>query len=809
MNLKLIVSLIFLFSLTSLAQQLSINGVVKDENNQPIAFCNVTLTEVLNKTFVVGTTTNDDGTFIIDNLKPIDYLLKISYLGFESYQDSISLKKNLSIGAIILKEQTQNLEGVTVIAKRPTVQRLADRLIFNVENSTLSNGNVLDVLKNTPGVLIFNGKISVKNNVVVVYINDRKVHLSSNEVQQLLEGTSAVNVKSIEVFTNPPAKYEAEGGAVINIVTSKNIVSGYNGNVFGNYKQGEKYPKYSFGTSHFFKTEKLDVYFNYGISPRKDYRHNNENINFIENNQVKTSWETDFNRTKESSNQSINANIDYNLDKNNIIGFSTNMLISPRNNNKISVNSLTEVFNSNKVLDSTFLTNNNLVDETYNLGFTFDYVHRFKKEGEKLSFNTHYTDYDFSSYQNVDTDYRFPDDSLIRTNRFQNFSSQNIEILTAQIDYELPINESSNFESGLKVSNIDSKSILNQFTFENGIKTEDLQNSDTFLYDEINYAAYTSYSKDWDSWSIKSGIRAEYTDFKGNSLSSNETNKNDYLKIFPSFYVLHSFNEHNDLYFNYNKRITRPRYSDLNPFKYYLNDNAYVTGNPSLKPGIDDVLILGYTLNKKYTFEAYFRYEDNPTLEITLQDNTENILKIINTNIDRNISYGLDFTTYTNITNNWNLYVLSSLFFEENQFYATDLGNALVMNNQWSFYSQIINYFSFLKDKSLTADVSYLYISPIVQGPSNVSSRHGLDINFRKMLWNNKASLSVGVSDIFNTQNFTQTNKFLNQDFFLNSRIENRLLTVGFSYKFGNTRLQTNEKAIELEERDRLNNKSN
>ena len=109
----------------------------------------------------------------------------------------------------------------------------------------------------------------------------------------------------------------------------------------------------------------------------------------------------------------------------------------------------------------------------------------------------------------------------------------------------------------------------------------------------------------------------------------------------------------------------------------------------------------------------------------------------------------------------------------------------------------------------MTADVSYLYIAPIVDGPSVYSSRHGLDITLKKTLWKEKGSVSIGVTDIFNTQNFTQTNKYLNQDLFLKSRLENRLVTIGFNYKFGNTRLQTNEKAIDLEERNRLNNKSN
>lgn len=809
MNVKLIISLIVFISFSGFAQELSITGRVIDENNQAIAYGHVILKDLQNESSLSGTTTDDDGFFIFKDLKPAEYLLTISYLGFHSFQDTIPLKESVHIKDVILKESSQNLEGVTVIAKRPTLKKMVDRLVFNVENSTLSNNNILDVLKHTPGVLVFDGAISVKNSITTVYINDRKVHLSSYEIQQLLEGTSANSVKSIEVITNPPAKYEAEGGSVLNIIMSKSLLPGYNGSVFGTYKQGFEFPKYSFGTSHFVKTEVIDAYVNYSISPRKDFRHNTEAINFIEDNDVITSWETDFRRTRETMNQSINANIDFKIDDRNTLGISTSMLISPRTNTKTDVNSLTEVFNASKVLDSTFQTKNKLVDETYNLSFNLDYTHRFKKEGETLSANIHVTDYDYSSYQDVETDYRFANDTFIRSNRFQTFSSQKIALYTGQIDYQLPLKESAFFETGFKMSRIDSESILDQFIFVNDQKEDDLENSDRFLYDETNYAAYASYSKDWESWSLKTGLRTEYTDNKGISLFNALVNETDYIKFFPSFYVLHRFNENNELSFNYNKRIYRPRYSELNPFKYFLNDNAYITGNPNLKPEIDDVFTLGYTFNKAYTFEAYFRYENDPTLEITIQDNDENILKSINTNLDSNISCGLDFTTYTKIATDWNLYVLSSLFYEKNQFYAQDLNNALITNNQWSFFSQIIQYFSFLKDKSLTADVSYLYIGPIVNGPSLVSSRHGLDINFRKTLWNNKASLSVGVSDVFNTQNFTQTNKYLNQDYFLKSRLENRLLTVGFNVKFGNTHLKTNERMIELEERDRLNSKSN
>src|SRR5690606_26707074 len=269
--------------------------------------------------------------------------------------------------------------------------------------------------------------------------------------------------------------------------------------------------------------------------------------------------------------------------------------LSPRENTKLDAYSITEVFGQNKVLDSLFITDKASVTEALNFAYTLDYVHRFKREGERLSVSAHYTDYSYSDFQNVETDYFFPNEGIpFRENRFQTFSSQGINLYTGQIDYELPINETSLFETGLKISSIDSRSVLDQYNFINGNRVEDLQNSDIFLYDEMNYAAYASYSKDWNKWSLQVGLRTEYTDLKGKSETANQINSSNYIKFFPSIYILNHINENNDIYFNYKKRIYRPRYSELNPFKYYFNDYSYSTGNPNLRPQIDDVITLGY-----------------------------------------------------------------------------------------------------------------------------------------------------------------------------------------------------------------------
>ena len=802
---KIVTLFIYLFSIVGFAQGLRIKGRVVDSKNNPVAFANIVVSDGINTSDYKGTISNETGDFEIANLETKKYTLNISFLGYKTQVIEVQIDKDTSLTGIILEDEEQQLDGVLIVAKKPTVKRLVDRLVFNVENSTLSNNNMLDVLKHTPGVMVNNDGISIKHSSPTIYINDRKVHLSTTEVIQLLESMPANNIKAIEVITSPPAKYEAEGGAVLNFVTSKNLVSGYNGSVFGNFKQGFEFPKYAIGTSHFFKGEKINAYINYNVSPRKDFRNTDQFINFIDNNETTSSWETDYNRTRKSSNQNINSNIDYTLNDKNTLSFSANLMFLPKSGTETDINSLTEVFGATGVLDSTFNTMNAAVDKTTNAAFTLDYVHKLNQDGEQLSFSAHHTNFNFDSDQVVNTAYLFPDQSLIRNNEFQSLSSQDIKLYTGQVDYELPIGESVFLEAGGKASFINSESVINRFLIDNGSREQDLANSDTFLYDETNLALYGSYSKDWDNWSLKAGLRTEYTNIEGNSLSENQINKSDYFKFFPTFHVMNVLNEKNEIYFTYNKRIYRPRYSQLNPFKFFLSDNSYNTGDPNLKPQIDDNFILGYTLKSKYTFELYYRNENDTSIQITFQDNDSKLLKNVDTNIERSISYGLDFTTFTAVMSNWDVYAYSSLFYYENRFAALESNNQLYTTDKWSVYLQMVNYFSFLKDKTLTADVVLTYISPLVDGPSEISNRTGLDISVRKTFWNNRASLTMGVTDIFNTQNFTQTTKYLNQDILLNSRMENRMFTLGFNYKFGNFRLQTNKKDIESIERDRLN----
>ncbi len=805
-NTRFVVFLLLIVVHTIYGQKQTVSGTVLDANKSPVPYANIVLKTYENAQFVQGTTSDESGLFKFEKIKSGHYSLLISFLGYETITAEFKLENDLQLQPYTLIEKNYTLQDVNIVAKRPTVKRTIDRLIFNVEQSTLSNENILNVLKHTPSVFVDNGTIKVKTTTPTIYINNRKVHLSTEEVQQLLEGTTATNVKAIEVLSNPPAQYEAEGGAVINIITSKNVISGYNGSVYGNYNQGFKYPKLSLGTSHFYKTKKFNTYLNYNINPSEDYRGILEKNNFYDKQKDITRWDTDYKRNRKTLSHNINGNFEYEINNSNVISLTTNMLFSPRKANVTKINSLTDVLDKNYNLDSLFNTYINATKSTANVALTLDYVHNFKKEGEKLLLNIHHTNYRDYTFQDVNTGYFLPNaESPFRNNRFGNDNNQTINLYTSQVDYELPISESQTFMAGVKASNIYSDNGLSQYMFKSGNSVQDFSNSDVFKYNETNLATYASYAKEWSKWSVKAGLRLEHTDTKSKSEYTKQDYYNDYIKFFPSLYVLNAINDNNEWFFNYNRRIHRPRYTGLSPFRYYLNDNTFSVGNPNLKPQIDDVLTLGYTLKSTYTFEAYYRYENSPTLEVLFQDNEENTLQYINTNIDKSISYGLDFTTYTPINNDWSIYVLASAFFYENNFYDLENGTTYNSNKKWSVYSQFVNYFSFLKDKSLTADVSLVYISPIYNGPTLVTDRFNLDISFRKTFWKNRASLSLGVTDLFNTQsNYNQTTKYLNQDTRVKSTFETRMFTFGFNYKFGNYRLKTTTKAIEVDERNRL-----
>ncbi|WP_223266324.1 outer membrane beta-barrel family protein [Gelidibacter gilvus] len=796
---------IILVTSMSFAQNYAISGFADDIDGHPIAFANVILMKAADSSVVKGVSTNDKGFFLLEKLAPDDYLLKLSYLGFTDVYKSVLVDGVIDIGIIVLYESSEELDEVSIIVKTPTLRKEADRLVFNVENTALIEGNIFDLLKSTPGVLVMDNNIQVKNSTPTVYINDKKVHLSSEELVQLLESSSANSIKSVEVITNPSAKYDAESGAVINIVMSKNLVTGYRGNVFGNFTQGV-FPRYDAGMSHFFKNDKIDFFANYTYSHDKINRGQEDVINYLDgSNNIDQTFKSETNRNTWSRTHNFNFNFDYNINEKNTLSLSSNVLVLPYFEYKINNN--TNVFDANQNLDYYFDANNLSNDDKYNLGFDLDYVHKFEKAGEKLSANAHFTTYNYNRNQNVKSNYFDSDDSFLATTAFRTDNLQDTEIYTAKVDYNLPIDDASNLEIGVKGSNIQSASNITQFDIVNGTETIDPNNTNAFDYDETIYAGYVNFSKDWEKLSLQTGLRAEKTLVEGLSVFDNVTNTQDYLEWFPTASLNYTFSDNFSLYTNYKRSIGRPDYQSLNPFQFYLNDVTIVAGNPNLKPVIVDNVVLGTSLGQGvYTVEAYYKAYSNNIFELPLQDNVNNILTYTPLNLDKTVEYGIDFITYFNVIDTWSVYFATSFFNAEDQ---GQIDGSEFKKDLWSNYTVLSNDMTFLKDRSLTANFTLVYLSKSISGFREVNEILMSNLSISKKILKNKGTISLVVSDLFNTQNFNVSSRYLNQNNSTYFDQDTRTIKLGFRYKFGNTNLETNQRQVTEEETERLEKKQN
>nr|WP_299171615.1 outer membrane beta-barrel family protein [uncultured Allomuricauda sp.] len=801
MRITCIFLLVFLTSYNLIAQTYQIKGKVVDRSNNTIPFANILLLQASDSTFVKGTSADDNGQFLLSEVKPNVYLLQASYVGRGSEPRALDISSNVALGALVIPLEENNLEEVVVTSQRPKLQRLSDRLVFSVENTVVSQGNSWDILKSTPGVIVNQNDLQIRGESATVYLNDRKVQLSGQEVRDLLEGLSGTNIKSVEVIANPPAQYDADGGPILNIVTSKNIVPGYKGSVNGTYTQAV-FPKFGIGTSHYYKTEKLNIFANYSINPKKELKKIDKNINFMDDtNSIFSRWTSDYDEKYWSHAHNGSLIIDYDFDNKNSINITSNIALNPNQDKKTVLNAL--IRNGVNQIDSSFVTQNEVNLNNSNFAFDLTYIHKLKKPGSKLSFNGHYTNYNSETDQNLNSSYFDNTGGFIRNFGFDTDSDQKINIFTGQADYFIPFGNSS-LESGAKISSIRSISNVDFFNFTGVDDSVDTSLSDNYSYDENVYAAYLSLVKNWDKWSTKIGLRSEFTKAEGTSLAINETIFQDFAELFPSIYVLYSPTDKHSFAFDYGRNVDRPKYNDLNPFRLFFNESDFIEGNPRLMPSFSNNFNFNYTLNSEFFVDLYYRDNGRNIAGLVFQNNDNQTLVDLQQNVVDSKSYGLDFTISKGVTPNWFLYAYTSLFHEEETFLAVESNNQEYTAEVDGFYGYISNYLTLSKDGSFTGEVSFTYLSKFLFGSFISDEQLNFAVGLRKSLFDNKAVISIAAEDLLNRNNRTYTSRYLNQDNSYRQRIETQFIRVGFTYNFGNFKLNDNQRELDKKERERL-----
>ncbi|TBW25823.1 outer membrane beta-barrel family protein [Gramella sp. KN1008] len=780
-----------------------VQGRVVNEDNEGVAFANVILLSAQDSTTVYkGTISEENGSFNMENVEDSVYLLKISFVGYKDELRKIRVENNTDLEPIVLEVSNDALDEVTVNARRPKVSRQVDRIVFDVENTTLSTGSSFEILKRTPGVIVSQDQLLVRNRPATVYINDRKVYLTSRELQQLLEGFSAGNVKSVEVITNPPAKYDAEGGAILNIKTSKNISIGYKGSLNASNTIAIV-PKYNVGTSQYYKTDWLNFFASYNFNYRNIYKEEETFVEFFSpNGETDSYWFTDFERDTRDLSHNLNTILDFNLSETSTLSFSANIQLSPKNDSDIG--GLTEIYDPQNSLDSLFTTDSQLKSETDNILLSASYNTSLGSKGGSFSAVANFIDFQNDGSQDLMTRYFSSDDNLLNENSFITVSNQTSRIYTGQMDIQAPLG-SINFETGLKYSGLKTDSGQEFFDTNGGTMDFSGNLSDALDYDENIYAAYAGLSRDWEKVSMKIGLRGEFTDVEGTSENLGVVNSQEYFELFPTFYLMYSSGENHSLGIDYSRRITRPRFQSLNTYRYFINEKNFQEGNPDLRPSINNKINFNYTYKNKLSFDLYWERANNAIALLPFQDNEAKTLRYLNTNMAYDQQFSLDVMYYSYLTDWWYLYTYGSVYTLQYRFTALESNAQKLTNEVTSTYLQAYNQFTLSKDGTFIGELTGSYMPGFIVGSYDYEeAQYGLSIGLRKSFFDSRLITTVNVEDIFNSMNIPLRSQYLNQNNAFFAKPESRMIRFGLTYKFGNFKLNDNKRAIDAEESERL-----
>lgn len=788
-----------LLSFTGAAQNVAVSGNVFDSTKQPVAFADVVLKSVADSTLVKTSFTDENGHFEIKNVASGEYTFRISTIGFENHTQQLSLMQDMALADITLKAGTKELDNVVINQKRPVIKRKIDRLEFDVENSILSSDNAWEIIKKTPGVDASGGLSIRGSSGILVTINDRKVYLTGTELKNLLENTNGDDIKSIEVITTPPAKYEAQGSAVLNIKMKKNVTIGYRGGVSGAYVQS-MYPKGVMSTNHYYKDNRFAVYGGYMFGSGHYYGESNSTVKYFNpDNSVASEW-----KSKEQSHfralqqNSYNLTAEYTIDTLNTVTIGGNGFSSLKST--ANIHNPTYIYDGLGQLDSLYDSRNHRDYPQKNLTVNGSYEHKFN-ELHKITLSSDITQHYFNQDQQITADFSLPNEAPYRQNIISSDDTRRINLFSAQADYTGQAWGSA-IEAGFRYGSVNAKNNFNYLDITTGNPNPNLDTSNRFLYDEDILAGYIGLDKEIGKWGLKAGLRGEHTRLEGNSQSTGEVNTQDYFKLFPTLYALYKASDNHQIGVSYGKRIVRPQYSYLNPFRSYNTPYSYSVGDPRLQPSITHNFNLQYTLYNKYNFDLYYRYEKDPAMEIAYQDysTSTNIRQV--TNIDKNTALGLDFNTNLEIFPWWQCGLQASAVYLENTFQGVD-GN-LHVNKKATFSGDTNNRFTLNKKKDFFGELNFSYTSPRVMGTNTISGLSTMSVSFKKQFFQNRAELAFIFSDIYRGEKQTFTTNYANQYASSRDYNDSQSFRIQFRYRFGNQKLAGAKERQTTAEQDRL-----
>ncbi len=749
-----------------------------------------TVSHTMKETVIAAGLTDKKGEFAMDKLPVMGkFILLISAIGFdpviEEVKFDIKMGGDMSqmmsaldkdLGNFKMNHAAKELENVVVTGNKSMLQMGIDRKVFNVDKDISSTGGTaVDVMKNVPSVMVdIDGNVTLRNKAPQIFVDGRPTTMTLDQIP-------ADQIESVEIITNPSAKFDASGGGagILNIVLKKNRKAGYNGNIRANV---DTRGSHGFGGDFNVKQGKVNFFAN-GMYNQRNSKGVQETNRLDKVNDLQTIFNQKGNTTNGGHFAFARAGLDFLADNRNTYSISGTYVNGNFNNDGI-LNLTRDTLLNGYESHEAGLVNTNSGFNFKNFGGALSYKHNFAKPNKNITADINYNSSKNSNERFSGTQYfdelgssKFPEARQLTRGSGEN------SMFTAQTDYTNPVNENVKIEAGLRGSVRNYSSQNNTFLFDHGSeKYEPFPAMDSrYKFNDQVYAGYMTYSQKINNFSFQLGGRIESSFYSGELLDSNQTFSNKYpFSFFPSVFLTQKINDQQDIQLNYSRKINRPNFFQLIPY-YDFSDSLNISrGNPGLKPEFTNLFELSYQLNMKKgnNFLATLYYRNTNDLITRYQFRTVNPNPVnqdsifISTfeNANSSNAYGLELTSMNRIAKWWNL--TTNVNFYNSSINGSNLESEL-SNSQLSWFGKINSTFTLPYNFSieLTGDYTSKTILPPARGgggggrmwgaPLSTANgysdpNYGFDLAIKKeFLKDRSASITLGMSDIFATRKYT------------------------------------------------------
>ncbi|MBC8083700.1 MAG: outer membrane beta-barrel protein [Hymenobacter sp.] len=767
------------FPLVAQVRPAPVVGVVRTTAGAAVEAAALTLHRTTDSVAVKTEFSDGEGRFALDPATPGRYLVSVAQLGYVRVWLG-PLDVSAVAGpplSVALTASTVRLRGVTVTGQKPLFERLPDRTIVNVECSSLASGStVLDVLGRAPGMAVDgNDNLALRGKQgLLVLLDGKRVPVTGAELATLLRALPAEQVRSIELITNPPAKYDAQGGAgIIAINLRKDQRLGTNGSVNASYGRG-RYGKLSTGLALNHRTQALNLYGTYAYTDRRGFQNIAFDRTYFQDGRL-TSRSDQYNeRRLDLASHSWKTGLDYSAGQRTMLGAVVSGLAS-----RVPVDGLNNSVFINDTGHPTlrYSAHTRSLVRTPNVAGNLTLRHTFAPDSAGTPELT--ADADLARYGT----YR----DLALTTVYQMGRSiprlltgsqdGTLTIRSVKADYVRPLPGGVRLETGAKASWVRSGNDVAFFNTVDGVTIFDARQSNGFRYRENINAGYFTVSRTRPALTLAAGLRAEQTTATGWQTTGNDQFDRHYLQLFPTLSIRRVMSATHEMGFAASRRLDRPTYNQLNPFRFYVDPTSYRAGNPALRPQTSYNAELTHTYHKLTTGLSYSRTA-NPIVSVYQLDST--LVRLTDANLKTQHYYALTLAAPLTVTKWWQLYANAELFYT--WFDGTFEGSATLPGRVGAI---LRTNSTFALGKGWSAELSGSYNSREQYGFQVVRSFGQAAVGVQKTVLAGRGTLRLNATDLLYTAPIRSTSRYAGLT--ENQRIsqDTRAATASFSYRFG------------------------